>query len=180
MKPLTETTLADFEAMWCMNTVSCFLACREAVRAMRRTRASAETKSTHAAQPAQAAQRAQPTQAAQRAQPDLATQAVRGWIVNISARPAVLPSGGMCAYAASKAAVANLTQSLAAEVLSDGIMVNAVLPSIMDTPSNRAAMPKAEHAKWPRVDDVAAVIRALASPSNVLTSGALVPVYGSQ
>lgn len=154
MKPLTQTTLSEFEAMWRMNTVSCFLACREAVRAIARNRSGGG--SNHDG-----------------------TLGVRGWIVNVAARPAVSPVAGMCAYATSKAAVANLTQSLAAELIGDGILVNAVLPSIMNTPANRAAMPNADHGKWPRVEDVAAVIRALASPANALTSGALVPVYGA-
>lgn len=101
-----------------------------------------------------------------------------GRIVNVAARPAVVPTSGMIAYAASKAAVASLTQHLAEEVKSDGILVNAVLPSIMDTPANRAAMPKADHGAWPKVEEVAKAIVWLASPENALTSGALVPVYG--
>jgi NAD(P)-dependent dehydrogenase (short-subunit alcohol dehydrogenase family) len=56
--------------------------------------------------------------------------------------------------------------------------VNAVLPSIIDTPANRAAMPKADTAKWPKAEEIAAAILWLASPENRLTSGALVPVYG--
>ncbi len=61
---------------------------------------------------------------------------------------------------------------------SDGILVNAVVPSIMDTPANRAAMPNADYARWPKVEEVADAILFLASPANALTSGALVPVYG--
>jgi NAD(P)-dependent dehydrogenase (short-subunit alcohol dehydrogenase family) len=63
-------------------------------------------------------------------------------------------------------------------VKADGILVNAVLPSVMDTPANRAAMPKADFASWPKVEQVAETIAFLASPANALTSGALVPVYG--
>jgi NAD(P)-dependent dehydrogenase (short-subunit alcohol dehydrogenase family) len=103
-----------------------------------------------------------------------------GRIVNIAARPALEPrlGAGSVAYTASKAGVAALTQALAAEVVNDGILVNAIAPSIMDTPANRLAMPKADHALWPKVAEVAAVICHLASPNNKLTSGAIVPVYG--
>src|SRR5688572_31719693 len=101
-----------------------------------------------------------------------------GRIVNVAARPAVQPTGGMIAYATSKAAVASITQSLAEEVKGDRILVNAIVPSIMDTPANRRAMPDADFAKWPKVEEVAEAIAFLASPGNALTSGALVPVYG--
>jgi NAD(P)-dependent dehydrogenase (short-subunit alcohol dehydrogenase family) len=102
-----------------------------------------------------------------------------GRVVNVAARPAVVPTGGMVAYSASKAAVASVTQSLAEEVKAAGILINAVLPSIMDTPANRAAMPGADFAAWPKVEQVAETICFLASPANALTSGALVPVYGA-
>jgi NAD(P)-dependent dehydrogenase (short-subunit alcohol dehydrogenase family) len=103
-----------------------------------------------------------------------------GRIVNVAARAALEPrsGAGMTAYAAAKAAVAAFTQALAGEVAGDGIWVNAVAPSIMDTPSNRAAMPKADYALWPKVEEVAAAILFLASPGNRVTSGAVVPVYG--
>jgi NAD(P)-dependent dehydrogenase (short-subunit alcohol dehydrogenase family) len=103
-----------------------------------------------------------------------------GRIVNVAARPALewRAGAGMVAYAASKAAVAALTVALAEEVAKDGILVNAVAPSIMDTPANRAAMPKANHAAWPKVEEVAATIAFLASPENKVTRGAVVPVYG--
>ena len=103
-----------------------------------------------------------------------------GRIVNVAARPALEPrsGGGMTAYVTSKAAVAALTQSLAAEVAARGILVNAVAPSIIDTPANRAAMPKADHASWPTPAQIAATIAFLASPQNQVTSGAIVPVYG--
>ena len=97
-------------------------------------------------------------------------------IVNVAARPAVQPTGGMIAYATAKAGVAALTQHLAAEL--PGVLVNAVLPSIIDTPGNRAAMPKADFASWPQPAEIAETIAFLASPENSLTSGALVPVYG--
>ncbi|MCC6890702.1 MAG: SDR family NAD(P)-dependent oxidoreductase [Hyphomicrobiales bacterium] len=104
-----------------------------------------------------------------------------GRIVNTAARPALEWRGGagMAAYAASKAAVAALTVALAEEVAKHGILVNAVAPSIIDTPANRASMPKAEHARWPTVEEVAATILFLASPANRVTRGAVVPVYGN-
>jgi len=103
-----------------------------------------------------------------------------GRIVNVAARPALeaRSGGGMTAYVASKAAVAALTQALAAEVAPRGILVNAVAPSIIDTPANRAAMPTADNASWPKPAEIAATITFLASPDNQVTSGAIVPVYG--
>ena len=103
-----------------------------------------------------------------------------GRIVNVAARPALewRLGAGMAAYAASKAAVAALTVALAEEVAKAGILVNAVAPSIMDTRVNRDAMPKADHAAWPKVEEVAATIAFLASPDNKVTRGAIVPVYG--
>jgi NAD(P)-dependent dehydrogenase (short-subunit alcohol dehydrogenase family) len=84
----------------------------------------------------------------------------------------------MVAYAASKAAVAALTTGLAAEVVKAGILVNAVAPSTLDTPANRAAMPKADFGKWVGLEAVAETVTALVSTRNILTSGALVPLYG--
>jgi NAD(P)-dependent dehydrogenase (short-subunit alcohol dehydrogenase family) len=103
-----------------------------------------------------------------------------GRIVNIAARPALEPrsGAGAVAYAASKGGVANLTQALAAEVVGEGILVNAVAPSIIDTPANRRAMPTASYALWPKADEIAAVICQLASPDNRVTTGAVVPLYG--
>jgi NAD(P)-dependent dehydrogenase (short-subunit alcohol dehydrogenase family) len=103
-----------------------------------------------------------------------------GRIVNVAARPALewRTGAGMVAYAAGKAAVAALTAALAEEVAKDGILVNAVAPSIMDTPANRAAMPKANFDLWPKVAEVAATILFLASPENRVTRGGIVPVYG--
>jgi NAD(P)-dependent dehydrogenase (short-subunit alcohol dehydrogenase family) len=103
-----------------------------------------------------------------------------GRIVNVAARAALewRSGAGMVAYTASKAAVAALTAALAEEVAKDGILVNAVAPSIMDTPANRKSMPKANYDLWPKVDEVAATIMFLASPENRVTRGAVVPVYG--
>ena len=103
-----------------------------------------------------------------------------GRIVNVAARPALewRTGAGMAAYSASKAGVAALTAALAEEVAKAGILVNAVAPSIMDTPANRQAMPKADYSLWPKVEEVAATIAFLASPENRVTRGAIVPVYG--
>src|SRR6266566_5054658 len=100
-----------------------------------------------------------------------------GRIVNVAARPALEWRSGasMTAYTVSKAGVAALTRALAEEVAKDGILVNAVAPSIMDTPANRQAMPKADHALWHKVEEVAATIAFLASPDNRVTRGAIVP-----
>lgn len=141
MGPLAQTSLADLRAMLDMNTVTCFLACREAVARIR-------------------------------------AGGGGGRLVNVGAKPALQPVGGMAAYSASKAAVVNLTCSLAEELAPEGILVNAVIPSVIDTPGNRAAMPDADHESWPSVDDVAAQILALASPENRVTRGSLACVYG--
>lgn len=103
-----------------------------------------------------------------------------GRIVNVATRLALewRQGAGMAAYTASKSALAALTVALAEEVVSAGILVNAVAPSTMDTAANRRAMPKADHAAWPKVEEVAATIMFLASPENRVTRGAVVPVYG--
>lgn len=103
-----------------------------------------------------------------------------GRIVNVAARAALewRTGANMAAYVASKAAVAAFTAAFAQEVVKDGILVNAVAPSIMDTPLNRREMPDADHASWPKVEEVASTILFLASPQNKVTSGAVVPVYG--
>ena len=101
-----------------------------------------------------------------------------GRIVQVAARPALVPTGGMTAYAVSKAALVALTQALAVELRPEGILVNAVAPSIIDTPANRAAMPGADHDSWPQAAELAEAICWLASPQNTLCSGAIVPVYG--
>lgn len=141
MAKIADTTLADFEKQWRLNTVTCFLACREAVKAIRKT-------------------------------------GKGGRIVNVAARPVVQPTGGMVAYVTSKAGVASLTQTIAAEVLAENILVNAVLPSTIDTPANRKSMPNADFDAWPKPAQLAETIAFLASPENALTTGTLVPVYG--
>jgi NAD(P)-dependent dehydrogenase (short-subunit alcohol dehydrogenase family) len=103
-----------------------------------------------------------------------------GRIVNVAARPALewRNGAGRTAYTVAKTGVAALTVALAEEVAKEGILVNAVAPSIMDTAANRKAMPKADFAAWPKVEEVAATIVFLASPGNGVTRGAVVPVYG--
>jgi NAD(P)-dependent dehydrogenase (short-subunit alcohol dehydrogenase family) len=103
-----------------------------------------------------------------------------GRIVNVAARPGLEPrlGAGMAPYAASKAAVAAFAQALAAEVAARNILVNAIAPSIIDTPANRAAMPKADHAAWPKPEEIAATIVFLASTDNKVTTGSVVLVSG--
>jgi NAD(P)-dependent dehydrogenase (short-subunit alcohol dehydrogenase family) len=103
-----------------------------------------------------------------------------GRIVNVATRPALewRAGAGMVAYTASKAAVAAMTVALAEEVVKAGILVNAIAPSTLDTPANRQSMPKADHAAWAKVEEVAATILFLAAPENRVTRGAIVPVYG--
>jgi NAD(P)-dependent dehydrogenase (short-subunit alcohol dehydrogenase family) len=103
-----------------------------------------------------------------------------GRIVNVTARPALEGRSGamLTAYAASKAGVANLTEALSAELLEAGVLVNAIAPSVMDTPTNREAMPDEDFDRWVAPADAAEVVAFLASPRNRVVSGALVPVYG--
>ena len=101
-----------------------------------------------------------------------------GRLVNVAARPALRPAGGMVAYSASKSAVASITQSLGEELVGEGILCNAVLPSVIDTAANRRSMPDADHSTWPKPAEIAETIAFLVSPRNALTTGALVPVFG--
>lgn len=141
MGPIAETSLAELRRMLALNLETCFLSCREATKAIRKS-------------------------------------GKGGRIVNVASRPAVQPVPGMLAYSTSKAAIAGLTQALAAELKSERILVNAVLPSLFDTEANRAAMPDADHDAWPKPEEIAESICFLASPRNQLTHGALLPVYG--
>lgn len=99
-----------------------------------------------------------------------------GRIVNVASRAVVPPQGGFIAYTVSKAAVITLTQALAQEVRPHGITVNAVLPSTMDTPANRRAMPDADRSGWVSTEAVARVIVFLASEDAAAVTGAAVPV----
>ena len=101
-----------------------------------------------------------------------------GRIVNIGANAAAKAGAGMGAYAASKAGVARLTEALAEEMKGSGITVNAVLPSIIDTPANRADMPDADVSKWVSPQDLAQVIVFLLSDEAKAVTGALIPVTG--
>lgn len=101
-----------------------------------------------------------------------------GAFVGVSARPALRPFAGAAGYISSKAAVLALVQALDAEYKGEGIRCNAILPSVIDTPANREAMPDADHAKWVPPQQIAKVVRFLVSDDSAPTSGAAVPVYG--
>ena len=101
-----------------------------------------------------------------------------GRIVNVGANGALKAAAGMGAYGASKSAVHRLTEALAEELKSTSVTVNAVLPSILDTPQNRTDMPDADPAKWVQPSDLAEIMLFLASPASRAMTGALVPVTG--
>jgi NAD(P)-dependent dehydrogenase (short-subunit alcohol dehydrogenase family) len=150
MAAIAETAASDFLAQFRINALSCFLCSAAAVKAFRARR-----------QPGPGGARG-------------------GRIVNVAARPALEPrlGAGMVAYTASKSAVAALTQALAQETADEEIWVNAVAPSIIDTPANRSAMPAADFAKWVAPAELARLIVFLASADNRATRGAIIPVYG--
>jgi NAD(P)-dependent dehydrogenase (short-subunit alcohol dehydrogenase family) len=101
-----------------------------------------------------------------------------GAFVGVSARAALRPFPGAAAYIAAKAAVLALIQALDAEYKHDGIRCNAILPSVIDTPANRAGQPNADYSKWVQPAEIAKVVRFLVSDESAPTSGAAVPVYG--
>ena len=101
-----------------------------------------------------------------------------GRIINIGANGAVKAGAGMGAYAASKAGVMRLTEALAEELKPRGITVNALLPSIIDTPANRADMPDADFGAWVQPAQLAAAIAFLLSDEASAITGALLPVVG--
>ena len=150
MAPVAETSAADFTAQFQMNALSAFLCSAAAIRALR-TRGEAGPGGARG-----------------------------GRIVNVAARPALEPrtGAGMVAYVASKGSVAALTQALGEELAGEEIWVNAIAPSILDTPANRTAMPNADHARWVAPGAAAELIAFLASPDNRVTRGAVIPVYG--
>ena len=101
-----------------------------------------------------------------------------GAVVNVGAASAGQGAAHMGAYAASKSALARLTESLSAELKGQSVRVNAVLPSIIDTPANRAAMPDADHSRWVAPGALAEVIGFLSSPAARAVHGASLPVMG--
>lgn len=101
-----------------------------------------------------------------------------GRIVNVGAQAAIRSASGMGPYAASKAAVHRLTESMADELKLKGVTVNAVLPSTIDTPANRASMPDADFSRWVSPADLAEVMLFLASDASRAITGALIPVSG--
>lgn len=101
-----------------------------------------------------------------------------GAYVGVSARAALRPFAGGVAYATAKAAVLAFVQALDAEWRSHGVRCNAILPSVIDTPANRAASPHADHSKWVAPEEIARVVRFLVSGDSAVTSGAAIPVYG--
>lgn len=103
-----------------------------------------------------------------------------GSIVVVGSRAVERPwtSAGAAAYGAAKAAVVAMAQAVAQEVLEHGVRINAILPSTMDTPANRAAMPSADPAKWVSLDSASSVIAFLLSDASRDVSGAAIPVYG--
>ena len=105
-------------------------------------------------------------------------KARRGRIVAIGSRMAVEPQPGVGAYEVSKAALVSLVRAMALENKDAGINVNIILPDTMDTPANRAAMPKADFSKWVPTGDVAQLLLALAGPAGAAVTGAVIPIYG--
>jgi NAD(P)-dependent dehydrogenase (short-subunit alcohol dehydrogenase family) len=102
----------------------------------------------------------------------------RGAIVNVGAAATARATAGMGAYTAAKSGVARLTEALAEELKDRGIRVNAVLPSIIDTPTNRADMPEAEFERWVSPEALARVVAFLVSDDSAAVTGALIPVMG--
>lgn len=101
-----------------------------------------------------------------------------GAITCVSSRAALRPFAGAAGYITSKLAVLGLVDAMAAEYLSDGVRVNAVLPSVIDTPGNRAGQPNADQSKWVRPEQIADVLFFLSGQAAAVISGAHIPVYG--
>ena len=139
-KPISETTLEEWQGMFDLNLKPTFLCCKAVVPIMQKNR--------------------------------------YGRIVSVSSRSGLQGAGDYAAYATAKGAVATLTYSLAQEVLEDGVLVNAIAPSTIDTEANRQAMPKAKHERWVKPEDIARTLAHLCSENNRVTSGTVVAVYG--
>jgi len=101
-----------------------------------------------------------------------------GSIVNVASKAAFDHAAGAAAYAASKAAVVAMMDCLAEDLRGTGVRANSILPSIIDTPANRKAMPDADFTKWPKPEEIARVILFLCSDDAHLIHGAAIPVYG--
>jgi NAD(P)-dependent dehydrogenase (short-subunit alcohol dehydrogenase family) len=101
-----------------------------------------------------------------------------GAIVHVSSRVAMEKGENGFAYSVSKLGVVRLVEAAAAEGREHGVRVNCIMPSIIDTPANRAAMPNAKHHRWPKPSQLAAVLAFLVSDDAILISGAAIPVYG--
>jgi len=101
-----------------------------------------------------------------------------GPIVLVSSRVATEKGENGFAYSVSKLGVVRLVEAAAAEGREQGVRVNCIMPSIIDTPANRAAMPNARHHRWPKPSELAAVLAFLVSDDAILISGAAIPVYG--
>ncbi|ADB54184.1 SDR family NAD(P)-dependent oxidoreductase [Conexibacter woesei] len=101
-----------------------------------------------------------------------------GAVVCVGSRAALQPFSGAAGYVTAKAAVIAFAQAVAVEYKDDLVRCNAILPSVIDTPANRASMPRADHAKWVAPAQIAGVIAHLCSDDGAVTSGAAIPVYG--
>ena len=139
-KPISETTIEEWQAMFDINLKPTFFCCKAVVPIMQKNK--------------------------------------YGRIVSVASRSGLTGAGDFAAYAITKGAIATFTYSLAEEVLSDGVLVNAIAPSTIDTEANRKAMPNAKHERWVKPEDIAKTLSFLCSELNQVTSGAVVPVYG--
>lgn len=101
-----------------------------------------------------------------------------GRLVLVASRTAIVPAAGQAAYSAAKAGVLSLVSTLAEELRGSGRTANAIVPKVIDTPANRAAMPNAEHGRWVPPEAIAEVIAWLGSAASWPVSGAAIPVYG--
>jgi NAD(P)-dependent dehydrogenase (short-subunit alcohol dehydrogenase family) len=101
-----------------------------------------------------------------------------GAVVCVSSRAAVSPFPGAAGYVTAKAAVLAFANAVAVEYRAKGVRCNTVVPSVIDTPANRAAQPDADTSRWVQPEDIAKVIRFLAGEESAPTSGAAIPVYG--